>query len=354
MHIQIIAERSGLFDRSAVEQTAQSISRRTDVVSVRSIADGDSHSFQKGCDVVLIAVFRDKVCVEKPHFSIWIRDAGTSEAENVQTQVLNDRGKRFVCASENVLEVLTTLVATLIGYETVYLTGITVKDMSGCKIKPRIKILVPSLPFFRVEKELKLEKELTATRDDVRHRYLEDMCQVCAVDDRILLSLLSEYDLAFSGSTNLYKLVLREKQVLLIRKERIQQPFLIEMIYQTEARKRLEGLFETNVKGMRKIKDAMLYPFNDDVDMEFYSEITRVAKEKNSKVLDFLHDVVCMCPRLADHRATYIKKIEDIFAKKPREKEARRESTEGEYLCIAKERVIDRTPMGTLKEWYTG
>lgn len=352
MHIEIITECDGLFDHDAVVQTAQSICRRTDAVSVRSAVDGRSHSFHKGSSVVLIAVFHGKSCVERPHFSVQIRDEGV---EGHATDASEGNGKKLYSTPSDLTDVLSTLVVTLLGYEATFLTGITVKDRNRCKVKPRIRILLPSLPFFRVEKELKLEKALTVTRDDSRPRSAEDTYQVCASDDKILLSLLSEYDLTFSGGINLYKVVCRDKQVLIVRKERVPQSFLVEVIYQKEALKRLDDVLERDVKGTQGIRDAILHPFNDEIDLEFYTELTRIAKERSSKTLDFLHDVVCMCPRLNDHRITYVKKIEDVFVKRTgrMERDLRKEAVETEYLSIGRERVVDRTPIGTLKAWYS-
>lgn len=357
MHIKILAESEDLFDRETVQGAVKDLLLNGDTLEIKIGRSSLASYSKKAPEEISVAVARLETDVHHADVVVRVGDHEEDSQNKCSKEVGSENcnrlfDNRIFCKLESTSSVMSNLVANIFGYSVVNLRGITVKDQHKNKIKPEIRIFVPSLPYFGVESEIRLNKRLTTVRCVQKNRYIDDMCQICITGNEILLSLLKEYDLAFAGAKEIYRVVLQKEQVCLVKENFCKLPFLVEAMSQGKTLRETRSLLGASLQKISKVADAVMYPFDEDTDLEFYKEITKIMRDRKREVLDAIYRLVCICPKLRDHRSMYIRKLEGMFLEKTGQRDAFEEDIETDYLKIRRERVIDRIPVLSLKEWY--
>lgn len=313
MHIQIAPDSEDLFDYDAVLKTAAML-----VENGTSVAIGASRSSTPHTLVVTVAKEHDRITIRVPR----LPPAHTPHSLSTPAVV--------------------SVVAGLLGYRSVRLTRITVRDASGRKIRLEPVLYVPATPALAIPTSLTLRRDLVSLRTPL----LSDTAFLCHAECCILLSLLAQSDLVFADSDTeaLYCITLQKTRILAFRESPVCLPFPVEAAFL------LAPLRTAALHLSPPLRTAFFSPFDEDADAAFYEELSRVALSDDALALARLANFVRACPPLLDHRAHYIKCILDTLSSHSICTEGYSVAACTEYLKIRHALFIDRVPAGSLTE----
>lgn len=313
MHIQIIPDTEDIFDHDVVLKNAAML-----VSNGTTVAIGTSCSSEPETLVVTVAKEQDRIAIRVP------RLPAIHTTHSLSTSAV------------------VSAIAGLLGYRSVRLTRITVRDALGRKIRTEPILYVSATPALAMPASLALRRDLVSPRTPL----LSDTAFPCHAECNILLSLLSQRDLVFADTDTeaLYRITLQKARILVFREHPVCLSFPVEAAFL------LTSLRTAAAHLSPPLRTAFLSPFDEDTDTAFYEELSKVALADDAHALGRLASFMRVCPPLLDHRAQYIKCILDTLSNHNICTEGCSVAACTEYLKIRRALPIDRVPAGSLTE----
>ncbi|KMV66644.1 hypothetical protein M970_021220 [Encephalitozoon cuniculi EcunIII-L] len=247
---------------------------------------------------------------------------------------------------DNIEETLVEVVGSLLGYRSTVIHGFTVKDLSGRKMKPVVRIFFRPALGIQVPKKLEYVKNVTGDTPEID----EGMMVRSVSISPIVRSLLNSGSLRFSAEGTRILLTLYNGTMSMVS-DTIE---VFPMVHSTLSRKNMNLFLRLLRSFSFKFVETFIKAYQMPSSLEVNKELSRCFSELQNTLTKLhvkcIHKIVSNAPVFLDARDKITERIEKFYIYNA--KGFKRKKTQ--YLRCREELHIDRSPIGSLKRYFRG